>query len=226
MNKTTKSVVNKVLEILPESFDIQTLVNIVKELNVESVEELTPKEVWENFYKNPEELSKREHILAKDAQYSYCYAHYVLLKPFPLGENAISKSAKYSYLYAKYVLKGRFELGEAEISTDAGYSYGYAHYILKNKPFPLGEEAIAKDAYYSYWYVKDILKGRFELGEPAIAKDAYWNETYQKFLKTLKPNLKESSEDQEYGIFKYHANPKSLPDLARSNRKNSLKIIS
>ena len=95
--------------------------------------EVVPELVWEKYKNDPEELKKREHILAKDALPASYYAITIIRKPFPLGEEAISKNAHYSYWYAYKVL---------------------------NKPFPLGEEAISKNEYWNNQY-QQFLKPPF-----------------------------------------------------------------
>jgi hypothetical protein len=103
----------------------------------------------------------------------YCYASYILKKPFPLGEKAIAEDDHYSYLYAKYVLKGPFTLGEASIAKNGYYSYLYAADILKG-PFPLGEKNIATEsADYSFNYANYVLNARFTLGESIIKNSMY-----------------------------------------------------
>lgn len=92
--------------------------------------------------------------IAKDGHTSYNYAHLILGKRFPEGEEAIAAG---------------------------GYAAIYAHYVLRG-PFPLGEYAIAVNTNNAYWYAVRELVGRFELGEVEIRKDYRYAEAYQKFL--------------------------------------------
>jgi hypothetical protein len=57
----------------------------------EQAHESVPIIIWEKYKKNPEELRKREDILAQDPEYSYRYARDVLNGPFPKGEDAIAQ---------------------------------------------------------------------------------------------------------------------------------------
>jgi len=61
--------------------------------------EVVPELVYEKYFKNPEELKKREHILAKDAKIAYLYADKVLNGRFELGEAAISKDGYWNEKY-------------------------------------------------------------------------------------------------------------------------------
>ena len=105
--------------------------------------EKVPAVFWDKYKDNPEELKKREAAIAKDPQYAYRYAYFVLEKSFPAGEAAIAKDPYYAYRYASDVLK---------------------------KPFPAGEAAIAKDPRYARLYVRDVLKKDFYLNGKLIAK--------------------------------------------------------
>ena len=66
--------------------------------------ENVPELVWYTYIDQPEELKKREKALAKEAEYAYYYAAYVLKGPFPAGEAAIDTNGGYSFLYARWVL--------------------------------------------------------------------------------------------------------------------------
>lgn len=136
----------------------------------DTASEQVPKLAWEKYKTKKGELKKREHIWAKDAEFSYLYSTDVLNGPFVLGEPAIAKSAEYSWMYAEHNSMKRFELGEPAIAKNSSSSYAYASKVIK-APFKLGEAAIATDGTYSYWYAKFVLKAPFKLGELAIAND-------------------------------------------------------
>ena len=72
--------------------------------------EKVPAVFWDKYKDNPEELKKREAAIAKDPQYAYRYAYFVLEKSFPAGEAAIAKDPYYAYRYASDVLKKGFYL--------------------------------------------------------------------------------------------------------------------
>ena len=121
------------------------------ELDHHDDQDLIPIIVWEKYKHNNAELKKREKMWARDPKTAYYYG--AKCDSFKLGEPAIAKEPNYSYLYAYYVIKGRFELGEPAIAKDAQLSYWYAANVLKG-PFPLGEPVITKDAQYSHIYQK------------------------------------------------------------------------
>jgi len=89
---------------------------------------------------SPEKLAELEQEFAMDAKLSYNYA-IILGGRFDIGEPVIAKSANFSLLYAHYILKGRFELGEIIIATDGYCSVEYALGVLRDR-FELGEPAI------------------------------------------------------------------------------------
>jgi hypothetical protein len=79
------------------------------------------------------------------------YAAFVIEgRRWPEGEAAIAKDTEYAYWYAKYVIEGRFPEGEAAIAKDTEYVYLYAEDVIKGR-WPEGEAAIAKDTKQSYW---------------------------------------------------------------------------
>ena len=63
----------------------------------------------------------------------------------------IAKDAQWSYHYALYVLKAAWPEGEAAIATKSAVAYHYAKEVLE-APFPLGEKVIAKDGVYYKQY--------------------------------------------------------------------------
>ena len=69
-----------------------------------------PQFFWDKYANEPEELKRREHTIATDAELTYKYARDVLEHPFPAGEEAISKDANFASYYAKRVLKADFYL--------------------------------------------------------------------------------------------------------------------
>ena len=93
--------------------------------------ETVPKLVWEKYQKQPQELKKRERVLAKDAEIAYLYAKYILKGPFPAGEAAIATDAHHTYYYARDVLKGPFPAGEATMAESAHFAPQYARNVLK-----------------------------------------------------------------------------------------------
>lgn len=102
-----------------------------------------PEIFWNKHKNNSAELKKREQFIAKNAKWSYYYAHDVLKGPFKLGEPTIAKDARWSYWYALHILHGPFKLGEPATAKDAEYSYFYAYDVLKG-PFYLDGKLIAK----------------------------------------------------------------------------------
>lgn len=110
-----------------------------------------------------QQMSELESIIAKDAEYSYYYAKFVLKDRFILGEYAISQNSYYSYLYAEYVLNGQFEMGEEAIARDADASFCYAKYVLKSR-FILGEPAICSVPFIKHDY-ETIFNIAFDLRE-------------------------------------------------------------
>lgn len=114
--------------------------------------------------------SKQLDTLSRNAKTAYIFAHSILKKRWPKGEDAIAKNAKYSHKYAYFVLKDRFPKGEEIISKDPETAYWYAEDVIKG-PWPKGEDAIAKDGTASYYYAREHLKGkRFKKGEPSILR--------------------------------------------------------
>jgi len=79
---------------------------------------------WDEYYDNPRELKKREHLIAQSAFHSFVYAKNILDGPFPAGEKAIATSARFSYNYANDVLQDRFEEGE-DVIFDSEYNEEY-----------------------------------------------------------------------------------------------------
>ena len=63
--------------------------------------ENVPALIWERYSDEPEELKKRERVLAKDAYYAYWYARDVLKGSFPAAEDTIANS---HYVVAYYQL--------------------------------------------------------------------------------------------------------------------------
>ena len=150
---------------------------------------------FEKYENQPNELKKRESVIAKSAEYSFHYAC-MLDKRFPLGEPAIlktdaftsyylsmfpdclsdteeiKKSAIKSYRYAVDVLKARFPLGEPVILTNgsfaADYKIKFPEAFTSPKEKHQMELSISKDAIASYNYAIVVLKARFPLGEQAI----------------------------------------------------------
>ena len=121
------------------------LFNLHKDLTDHPDKELIPIVVWEKYQHIPDELKKREKILARDPEIAYYYAKSVLKGPFPLGEPVIAESAEYSYSYTRDVLKGPFPMGEPVIAKDGESAFNYAYNIISDR-WPIGEPAIAKDA--------------------------------------------------------------------------------
>jgi hypothetical protein len=140
-----------------EAIDLKKLVSDPKKLKTYDTH-ISPKEAYTRLMKGQKD-KYLVRALAKDPEFAYDYATYVLEGPFPLGEPAIAKHAGYAYQYARYILKG---------------------------PFPLGEPAIAKEPVYAYYYAESVLQGPFPLGEPAIATNDYWKRRYQKQVLVLK----------------------------------------
>jgi len=141
-----------------ESLDLKNLVSDPKKLKTYKTH-ISPEEAYTRLMKG----QKAEYLVravAKDPEFAFAYAYYVLNGRFPLGEPAIAKSSKYACYYARYVLE---------------------------KPFPLGEPAIAKDAEDAYWYADDILEGPFPLGEPAIYQDRYFKSQYERDILRDRP---------------------------------------
>jgi hypothetical protein len=103
-------------------------------------DELIPTEVWDKFKNQPDELKKREHVLARNAKTAYKYAVYVLDGRFKLGEPALSKNSQYAMSYAQF-LNG-FPAAETLFANNAIDALTYSTDVIK-KPFPLGEPAIA-----------------------------------------------------------------------------------
>jgi len=113
---------------------------------------------WNMYKHDPNELKKRENVIAKDPEYAYMYATTILKDRFLLGEEAISKDFVYAHWYAREILCGRFPLGEEAIAKDPIHAYHYAKDILHDR-FPLGEEAIARVPMYAKCYAKEVIKG-------------------------------------------------------------------
>ena len=120
-------------------------------------DEIVPERIY-NIAKSRKKLTdKQEDVLAKNSEYAYRYAQYILKKPWSKGEDVIAKDAEYAYYYAHDVLKMPWPKGEATIAKDSQYAYYYALNVLK-KPWPKGEDSIAKDTEYAYEYARNILK--------------------------------------------------------------------
>ena len=136
--------------------------NVLNHIHEKEIAKTNPKWAFE-FVKKYGKDEDLEPAIAKNAEYSYMYARFVLMKkPFPLGEPAIAKSAYFSILYADQIINGKFELGEKAIAESDYQSFTYARDILKG-PFPLGEPVIAKSTEYSKKYTQEILKKDFIL---------------------------------------------------------------
>ena len=143
--------------------------NVLNHIHEKEIAKINRKWAYEYVkkYGKDEDL---EPAIAKNAEYSYMYARFVLMKkPFPLGEPAIAKSAYFSILYADQIINGKFELGEKAIAESDYQSFTYARDILKG-PFPLGEPVIAKSTEYSKKYTQEVLKKDFYLGGKLICK--------------------------------------------------------
>jgi lambda repressor-like predicted transcriptional regulator len=122
--------------------------------------------------------------IVKDPELTYKYADWISKKKVKdEWEDIIAKDAQYSFNYARYVLHGPFPKGEDTIAQDAFYSCSYAAEVLKG-PFPKGEDTIARDAKNSYFYAKDALHDRFIKGEKTIINSAYLG-YYINFLKEI-----------------------------------------
>jgi hypothetical protein len=159
-----------------EAIDLKNLVTHPKKLKTYDTH-ISAEEAYDRL-KNGDKDPILVKVVAKDPNYAYEYARFVLKSPFPLGEPIIAKHPVYAYHYARDVLKGPFPLGEPIIAKHTVYAYYYAKDILKG-PFPLVEPIIAKDPRYAYYYAKNMLKGPWPLGEPAIATQDFWKEKYE-----------------------------------------------
>ena len=178
-----------------EAIDLKKLVTNPKKLKTYKTH-ISAEEAFRRL-QNGENHPMLFDVIAKDPEYSYQYANFVLKDRFPLGEPTIAKSPMYSLLYANYVLKDRFKLGEPAIMKDNYYAIQYqrTHFPNKrwpefepmaaknaniaypyarglNKPFKLGEPIIAQDPYIAVLYAKNVLKDRFKMAEPVIAKSS------------------------------------------------------
>lgn len=103
-------------------------------------DELVPREVWNKYKKQPEELKKREKILARNAATAFFYASHILNDRFKLGEPALAKNSKYALYYAELI--GEFPLAEPLFADNAVSALEYSTEIT-HKPFPAGEPLIA-----------------------------------------------------------------------------------
>ena len=164
-----------------EAIDLKNLVDDPKKLQTHDTH-ISPKEAYERL-SNGETDDYLIRGVAKDAEFSYIYARYVLEKPFPLGEPAIAKNAGYSYYYADYVLK---------------------------KPFPLGEYAIARSVWSSYYYATNVLKGPFPLGEPAIYNSGFKDRYETNVLKGRPWTGLDQKVDEALDLKNLVTNPKKL----------------
>lgn len=122
--------------------------------------EQVPAVAWDTHKDDPDKLRKLKHLWVQSPRYSYRYALNVGNK-FTEGEPAIATDAQYSFLYAHGVLlpldvRG-FPLGEPEIATDPWFSYLYAVHVLKDR-FPEGEPTIRgsrhQEAYEEHFGIK------------------------------------------------------------------------
>ena len=85
--------------------------NILNHLHEKEIAKTNIKWAYE-FVKKYGKDEELEPAIAKNAEYSYMYARFVLMKkPFPLGEPAIAKSAYFSILYADILL---ISIGEVD----------------------------------------------------------------------------------------------------------------
>ena len=91
--------------------------------------ETVPKLVWQKYKGDKAELKKREAIFAKDAEYAYRYAYFVLNGPFRAGEAAIAKDPELAVNYAINILKGPFKAGEAAIAKDPEGAEYYQEFL-------------------------------------------------------------------------------------------------
>ena len=132
------------------------------------------------------ELKKREASIAKDSKLAYEYAHDIIRKPFPAGEDAIAKDGYQSFKYANDILHKRFPKGEPAIAKDPWNSLFYAVHVLHGR-FKAGEHAIAtKNIHTPFRYAKEVIKGRFPEGEAQINASPEYKNKYEKFIKGLK----------------------------------------
>jgi hypothetical protein len=111
---------------------------------------------------------KQKKAISRSARGAYDFAVINNYKPWPEAEDAIAKNAEFSYKYAHMILNNeRFPKGEDVISKDPAYAYMYAEDIIKG-PWPKGEDGIAKEGTASFYYALDLLQARFPKGEKAI----------------------------------------------------------
>jgi len=75
--------------------------------------------------KNPELRPKFEPVIAKDPEYAYYYAYYILKRRWPEAEPYIMKDPKYAYLYAHLLVNGRWPEAERYIMKNQKYWDGY-----------------------------------------------------------------------------------------------------
>lgn len=107
-----------------------------------------------------------EKLIASHAQSSYTYAIYTK-KPWCLGEAVIAKDPEYAFKYAYYVLKRQFKLGENSILSVPSYALRYTK-RFKRRRWDAAEKTIIKDASTAYEYARDIIKGRWLEAESTI----------------------------------------------------------
>ena len=88
--------------------------------------EKDPKLAWETYRYQPEELKKREHLWAKDPEFAYYYAKYVIEGRFPAGEKAMASHPFFAYYYAEEFIGDRWPEGEKAIARHSGYARDYA----------------------------------------------------------------------------------------------------
>ena len=128
------------------------------------------------FHTNPEQLDGYENRLRVPMMaYEYGDKHGFA------GElvSAVAKDPQWAYKYARFVIKGRFPEGEATIATDPGRAYEYADYVINGR-FPEAEAAIATSPTWAYHYAKYVIKDRWPEGEAAIAKTPKWASGYER----------------------------------------------
>ena len=94
----------------------------------------------------------------KTAKDAYLYAAHDG-KRYPELEKFIAKDPEYAYLYACYVIRGRWPEGEKAIATDGKQAFNYAKDVLKGR-FKAGEKAIYSNTLATGWYQK-LLAGKF-----------------------------------------------------------------
>ena len=132
------------------------------------------------FHKNPKLLLGWENIEDIPQVAFYLAKQH---GPTPHREKSIAKDPNYAFAYAKYIIKDAWPPGEAIIAKDADFSYLYAKNVIKGA-WPPGEAAIAKDPENSFSYATEVIKGPWPPGEPAIDHSEVYSKLYKKFLQS------------------------------------------